>query len=73
MDFSDKNEYSEIVKRDKNIGVSYLSIYVVIKLKYMTIWRWPHMQGLRDEAVYSIYIITDMNVYLSYLSISNKE
>lgn len=37
MDFSDKNAYPEIVKLDKNIGVSYLSIYTVIKLKHMRV------------------------------------
>lgn len=73
MDFSDKNAYPEIVKCDRNIGVSYLSIYTVIKLKRTRVRRWPHMWGLGDEAVYSIHIIADMNVHLSYLSRSNKE
>lgn len=31
------------------------------------------MLDLSDEAAHSIHIIADMNVYLSYLSKSNKE
>lgn len=38
-----KKAHPEIIKCDQNIGVSYLSIYTVIKLKHMRVRQWPHV------------------------------